>query len=611
MRSMIKTSGMKNQTAKRQPNQRGMASIIVTMVTMVVISLIVLGFAVLSRREQRQTLDQQLSTQAFYAAESGIEDARSKIKDAIATSQPIAAKDDCTKNNPGGNYPTGNGMVIDAANQVSYTCLKVDPAPTSLLYSGVGSSNVVVPVTTPQTIDKLEVTWTPTTAPSGTPGDCPTSITNNFTPQDKWGCGYGLLRADIVPTTGTLTRASLTANALNGFFVPTRSGSAGILTYGGNTAKPNIVAANCNTGSYTQCKATITGINATNISLRLSSMYQPSNLSIVSYHNGVAMGMTGAQAKVDATGKAVDVLRRIQVRLPVVDTGGLLPGAALTSNGAICKRFSVSSGYFEIPADIINRDTKNDMCNPVVSSAASGNVVASATDPAPTGSVPGNWKLTFNDDFDGSALDSSQWGTDNQPGNNPDETACFSPSAVSVASGALNISLTNQSCQGKQNTGGQVYTKTFRQTYGYFEAKMNLPGKNGKTYNFPAFWILPYKNGAVCWPTGGEFDIMETIGGGASAHYGYGSSCDNVSNNWPAADPGGGDWTGWHTFAVDWEPGSFTVYYDGKKVGNAINDLGVKQPMNIVLDNVSRPMGGQTVTGTKIQVDYVRAWTKQ
>ena len=233
------------------------------------------------------------------------------------------------------------------------------------------------------------------------------------------------------------------------------------------------------------------------------------------------------------------------------------------------------------------------------------------TDNKPNGNITGNWKQTFNDDFNGTTLNSTVWGVDDQGGNNEDETACFSPEAVSVSGGNLEISLTNKPCHGKANMGGQIYTKQFKQSYGFFEARINLPGRNGRTYNFPAFWILPYRGDAVCWPTGGEFDIMETIGGGASAHYGYGRSCDNVSNGWPGADPGGGDWTGWHTFAVDWQPGNFTVYYDGKKVGSPINDQGVTNPMNVVIDNVSRPMGGETVTGTKIQVDYVRVWQKQ
>src|SRR5690349_5561347 len=88
--------------------QSGMASIVITMVTMVVISLIVIGFATISRREQRQSLDQLLSSQAFYAAESGIEDATAIIKSTLASGSTPTNKSDCTTNDPSGtNYPTG------------------------------------------------------------------------------------------------------------------------------------------------------------------------------------------------------------------------------------------------------------------------------------------------------------------------------------------------------------------------------------------------------------------------------------------------------------------------------------------------------------------------
>lgn len=43
----------------------------ITIVMMVVISLIVVGFTQVANRNRRQSLDRQLSTQAFYVAESG------------------------------------------------------------------------------------------------------------------------------------------------------------------------------------------------------------------------------------------------------------------------------------------------------------------------------------------------------------------------------------------------------------------------------------------------------------------------------------------------------------------------------------------------------------
>ena len=59
---------------------------------MIVMSLIVLGFAQISRRNQRESLDRQLSTQAFYAAESGVNDARELITTAAQNNQAIPAK---------------------------------------------------------------------------------------------------------------------------------------------------------------------------------------------------------------------------------------------------------------------------------------------------------------------------------------------------------------------------------------------------------------------------------------------------------------------------------------------------------------------------------------
>ena len=64
---------------KLPPNQSGYASFVIALVTVVVISLIVAAFAADSRIEQKNSLASNLSTQAYYAAESGINDAKTVI----------------------------------------------------------------------------------------------------------------------------------------------------------------------------------------------------------------------------------------------------------------------------------------------------------------------------------------------------------------------------------------------------------------------------------------------------------------------------------------------------------------------------------------------------
>ena len=181
----------------RQQKQAGMVAIMVTLILMIVISLIVLGFAQISRRNQRQALDRQLSTQAFYAAESGVNDATDAIKTAVENGVAVASKPDCASTG-GGFYSTN--PVIDAGTNVEYTCLTVDPTPDTLVYSNVGMKSTIVPLIAESgTISRIDLVWqtkddtlTPTT-------NCPPALNNNvFISVASWTCGYGVLRFDLV-----------------------------------------------------------------------------------------------------------------------------------------------------------------------------------------------------------------------------------------------------------------------------------------------------------------------------------------------------------------------------------------------------------------------------
>src|SRR5688572_5036935 len=121
--------------AKLHKQESGLVSIVVTTIIMLVLTLVVIGFARLSQREQRQALDRQISTQAFYAAETAVNDARDKLKTASAAVLGDEYMDDCDE------FSTAVGLtgqrVIDAAAGVSYSCLMVDPSPTSLEFANV------------------------------------------------------------------------------------------------------------------------------------------------------------------------------------------------------------------------------------------------------------------------------------------------------------------------------------------------------------------------------------------------------------------------------------------------------------------------------------------
>lgn len=396
------------RTSKR--NQRGMASIMITMITMMVISLIVLGFANVARRERGQSLDRQLSTQAFYAAESGIEDARKVIEAAVTNGVAVPGKTDCTQSapltapngQPLPTYPEGDRMVLQ--DNVSYSCMLVNPNPTSLQYNGVDADSTVIPVKASNgRVSRIEVKW----SPSAKPEACARTDGNNgpgcaagntrcldgnintagngdrfMVPFNNWNCLYGLMRMDIVPTEPQagigLSRNRLLNGTVAGWFVPTQSNSAsGSINfenrYNANMAsngnpQPNVIKADCETGPYGTCSAIINNLAPSNeYVLRLSSMYEPSNVTVTAQITGGApANLTGAQAVVDVTGKAQDVLRRIVARIPVNASRGQVPGYAIQSNGSLCKRFEVTPGYFNIPGNFPsgagNHDADNAMC---------------------------------------------------------------------------------------------------------------------------------------------------------------------------------------------------------------------------------------------------------
>ncbi len=195
--------------------------------------------------------------------------------------------------------------------------------------------------------------------------------------------------------------------------------------------------------------------------------------------------------------------------------------------------------------------------------AAQGALAAACQNPVPV------WQ----DEFDGTALDTSKWevmigdGCDYGIcgwGNN--ELQSYQAENISVANGKLTITAKKQRVRGSQYTSGRIRTANMPNggewTHGRFEASIKLPDGTGM---WPAFWMLP-TDPDVGWPQSGEIDILEATGQADMIAFGtihYGDPYPD--NEWTSGrilkQPD--RWSdGFHTYAVEWEPGEIRWYVD-------------------------------------------------
>ncbi|HET8709293.1 MAG TPA: hypothetical protein VFL85_03350, partial [Candidatus Saccharimonadales bacterium] len=341
------------KTASTRHTQAGMVAIMVTLILMIVISLLVLGFAEVSRHEQNNSLDNQLSDQAFYAAESGINDAASVIRDRLATGASLPKKVTC-KDTP--EYSFSSTSDLSGDGSVSYSCILINPAPLKLNYS-VGADPVVVPLISGSgaKFKTITISWTPVpnvdgSMPANPLGGCLSSA-GDLPPAKNagaWACPYPMIRTEIVPTT-SLTRSNLLGNTRVDFLEPVTAGP-GTVSINQNG---QVVGANCSGGSNPVCKVEITNFNSAKYYMRLASIYGSTHVTITATDASGADGLEGAQADIDATGKAHGVLRRIVVAIDLNDANSYrLPSAAIAVGDTICKRFSTGKGFFNVPENI-------------------------------------------------------------------------------------------------------------------------------------------------------------------------------------------------------------------------------------------------------------------
>lgn len=341
-------------------NQSGLVSITITLIVMILITLVVSSFAMIVRREQRRALDRQLSTQAFYAAESGVQDAQR----ALSGSNPISGNVTECSGNANRSFaekvaalvPTPDYEPLIDGDNSKYSCILIDSDPTLWEKSSANPEDgpFVVPIKTSTPINNLVISWQHTNGGQTFP---PTlgQLPKDGTP----GLATPMLRITLMPgLIGAGARDNLMKRAHTVFLYPTAASSlSNSFAFLGNSdiaasdpAQGQFVSGECSASAGPlYCNVNVTGLTGTDYYLAVQPLYGSAKINLQAFDaTSTEIPLNDAQAVIDVTGKAADVLRRIQVRVPIGEglktrsfTGGL-PTAALETTNSICKRFELT-----------------------------------------------------------------------------------------------------------------------------------------------------------------------------------------------------------------------------------------------------------------------------
>lgn len=235
--------------------------------------------------------------------------------------------------------------------------------------------------------------------------------------------------------------------------------------------------------------------------------------------------------------------------------------------------------------------------------------------PKPLG-VAGSWALKFQDEFNGTSLNTSVWATQRgeasgpygNPYNPQYEDAFYLANNPKVANGNLVLTLNKGTTNGYPYSSGMIQNgRSFSYKYGYTEARVKVPGNTGV---WPAYWTLASPIDKY-WPP--EIDIFEFGMDGSYTHpffnYHYGSYPNNgqfgVKKFGNAATNYSQDF---HTYGMLWRSNIIQVYIDGQPGPSYTTASNITSLPQYLIFNLGLRKGANVPSGTSMQIDYVRVW---
>ena len=221
------------------------------------------------------------------------------------------------------------------------------------------------------------------------------------------------------------------------------------------------------------------------------------------------------------------------------------------------------------------------------------------------------WTLVWNDEFTGSSLDASKWSWGQLPWGGNHHNSSYASMIVAGnsyldGSGNLVLGVRPGSFPATDGTTqpyseGMIYSQgKFDYAYGYVEVSAKVSSATG---SWPAFWML-----MSGWPP--EIDVMEWFKSENNRMHTGLAWNNNGTTSWDDVNTYDSSMQdSWHTWALDWSPGSLAIYKDGTdQRWSTSGDRVPTDPMYFILN--SGVQSGQTSWWHDTLFDYIRLWKR-
>ena len=343
-------------------SQRGITSIVVVFILVVLLSLVGISFTKVMNRSLQSSSASEQASAASYAAQSGINDAISYIAKSLqANPNADVSSTQCGK-------LIGSGGPLEAAAKQSpdgntpYTCVLVDPNPTSLFYQNLAPyKSQVIKITTNTPLTSLLFSW-----------QASDRTRNQFVPPSKGTVLYDektwsdsnyapLLRVTLypIPASGDLTNVQ--ANSKTFFLYPQTGSGSNSLAYGSSSGLAPVNCSSKNLGTFSgtadyDCNLVITNLasaGAAYFYARLTPFYAQSVIKVKGNDgSNQTVQFKNVQSVIDVTAKSGSAVKRLQARMDSSSSGSgtdlnissgsdNLPEFALQTASTLCKRLLI------------------------------------------------------------------------------------------------------------------------------------------------------------------------------------------------------------------------------------------------------------------------------